>query len=387
MPQSENRMIRAIAVALLLFVSLGPASANTGRVAVIGFVARQSEDIAQRPREAVKMAIDEANEQADKNSDAIHFVLSVQDDQGNPHLSIFIANYFAKLHISGVIGPWYSTTSMATAKIYSVAHIPQLNFTSSTSLFTKLGYKTTFRVIGGTDDLARSLAKVAVDTLHGQRIVVIGNDSSYSTALTAEIISEISKRSQNASQVLTVNAQTSDFNAALTSAVNKQADLIIFSAYVRQKEDFLKAAKRLGIKTTILFNDGAINLPLFDENNPNIYALEPGLLLEKCPRWKSFHQNFQRRFGHPPNALARNTYNATSMLIAAIRQSDSTDAAKVTDYLHQMHYKGIAGEIAFSPEGTLLNPTYTLYHTEGQKWQPVQFFAANMKAASGCAKD
>eukprot|EP01037_Dinobryon_pediforme_P041876 gene41876-51909_t len=157
MPQSENRMIRAIVVALLLVLGLGPASANTGRVALIGFVARQSEEIARRPREAVEMAIDEANEQADKSSDAIHFALSAQDDQGNPHLSVFIANYFAKLHISGVIGPWYSTTSMATAKIYSAAHIPQLNFTSSTSQFTKLGYQTTFRVIGSTDDLAGSL--------------------------------------------------------------------------------------------------------------------------------------------------------------------------------------------------------------------------------------
>jgi len=386
MSQSENRVIRIVAALIFVGVTLTPAHASSERVAMIGFVARQTDSIAQGPRDAVRMAVEEANQQHGKSRDPIRFVLSVQDDQANANLAIYIANFFAKSHVSGVIGHWYSATTLPAAEIYEAAHIPQINFTSTSSEFTRRGYLTAFRVIGGTDDLARSLAEAAIDSLHGLRIVIIGNDSSYSKALTDVITSEVLRRSQTLPSRIIVSSQTSDFNAALTYAVEKQTDLIIFSAYVTQMEIFLNTVKRLGIKSKILFNDGASNLALPDEDNSNIYAIEPGIRKEKCPRWKTFNQKFQQHYGYTPNTYARNAYNAAAMLIGAIRLTDSTDAEKVAAFLHHMHYKGIAGEIAFAPGGALLNPAYTLYHAELTSWQPVQIFSTNKMAASGCPK-
>jgi len=387
MQHRKNSIIRACTAIIFVCVSLACATASADRVALIGFAARQTDAIVQSPRDAIEMAVTQANELPDKTGEAISFKLLVQDDQSNPNLAINIANYFVKSHVSGVIGHWYTVTNLATAEIYAAAHIPQINFTSSSSQFTKLGYQTTFRIIGGTDELATSLAEAAVNTFHGQHIIVIGNDSSYSTALTEVITSEVAKRSQNVVQSLTVSSQTSDFNTSLTVAMEKHPDLIIFSAYVTQMESFMNTVKRLGIKSKILFNDGATNLPLFDQDNNNVYAIEPGIRQDTCPRWKAFYQQFQHRYGYMPNTYARNAYNATAMLIEAIRKSNSTDAEKVTAHLHQMHYKGIAGEIAFSAEGALTNPTYTLYHAELNNWQPIKVFSADKKLAGGCPKD
>jgi len=387
MLHSAKSNLRAIASVLFFCASLdaAQASASNDHIALIGFAARLSDAVSHSPRDAAEMAIEEANQQAEKTTNPMRFELSLQNDQGNPNLATFIANYFVKAHVSGVIGHWHSVTALAAAEIYEPAHISQINITTTNSQITKLGYQGTFRVDGGTDDLSIALADAAVNTLHGHHIVVIGNDSGYSKSLTESIASEISKRSPTPPQSLSVSAQTSDFNAALTSEVNKQADLIIFAGYVTQIEDFFNALKRLGINTNILFNEGATNLQLHDEDNHNIYAIEPEITQDKCPRWKAFQQKFQHRFGYAPNAYARNAYNAAGMLIEAILQTNSTDAAKVTAYLHQIHYKGLAGELAFAPGGALLNPTYTIFHAEHKNWQPIHFFPVDKKI--DCTKD
>jgi len=389
MPFGENRVFRVIATVIIICCSLvsPTAMANGERIAVIGFAARLTDAITHSPRDAAEMAIEEANQQADKRGSSIRFELSQQNDQGNPNLAILIANYFVKAHVSGVIGHWHSVTTLAAAEIYETARIPQINISTTNSLFTNLGYQSAFRVAGGTDDLAKTLAEAAIDILHAQHVVIVGNDSGYSKALTQTISNDISKRSKNTAQSLTVSAQTSDFNTALTSEAAKQADLLIFTAYVTQMENFVNAVKRLDIKSNMLFNDGATNLPLSARNNSNIYALEPELAQDKCPRWKSFSQKFQRRFGYPPNSFAGNAYNAAGMLIEAIRKSDSTDAAKVITYLHQVHYKGLGGELAFAPGGALLDPTYTVYHADHQNWQAIHFFAENRKLIKNCFKD
>jgi len=385
----ENRKIRIVAAVIVICVSLVPsiACANGDRVAVIGFAARLTDAITNSPRDAAQMAIEEANQQAEKTAGSIRFSLSLQNDQGNPNLSVFIANYFVKANVVGVIGHWHSVTTLAAAQTYEAAHVSQINITTTNSQITKLGYQGAFRDVGGTDDLSRSLAETAVNTMHGKHIVIIGNDSGYSKALTESIASEIAKRSPNIPQSLSVSAQTADFNTVLTSEVNKQADLIIFTGYVTQVEDFVNAVKRLGIKTNIIFNEGATNLQLPDEDNSNIYAYEPEIAQDKCPRWKTFYQKFQRRYGYIPNTYAGNAYNAAGMLIEAVRQTNSTDAAKVTAYLHQLHYKGLAGELAFAPGGALLNPTYTVFHAERKNWQPMHFFSADKKIVKDCFKD
>lgn len=323
------------------------------------------------------MAVDEANEQQAKVPTSIRFQLVPQDDHGNPYIATYVANYFVKSHVSGVIGHWSSDAAFAVAKTYEQAGIPQLNFTPTNSELTSRGYKTIFRVIGSSSDTGASQAEVALDVLKGKRIVIIGNDSSYSKGLTDSFVSKVVASGRTVLQRSSVAVTTSDFNTTLKSASESQADTIFFSGYIAQAEAFLKAAKRLNLKANILLNPGASNQNFSAHDNGNLYVLEPDRPQDECASSKSFYQKFLAKYNHPPSTYSRYTYNAANLLIQVIRQVDSLDVALVAPALRKIRYAGLGGDIAFDVAGNLINPTYTLYHAEGARWRHVRFFPSD----------
>jgi len=388
MLQSKYEVSRWLVPGLLVWGFLLPAiaAADEGRIARLGFAGRMSDVLAQSAWQGADMAVNEANQQHTKAAGAIRFQLVPQDDHGNPNIATHVATYFVKSHVSGVIGHWSSDVAFAVADIYEQAGIAQVNFTSTSSKLTERGYKTTFRVVGSTSVVAVLLADAAIDVLQGQRIAVIGNDSLSSKDLTNAFVEQLATRSRKVLQTAVVDATTSDFNAALKSAADMQADVIFFSAYVAQAPAFLTAVKRLKIKAKILLNVGATNQDFSAQDNGYFYALEADISQEQCRSWKTFNKQFQSRYGHPPTTYSHYAYNAAGALMQAIRQVDSTDAAQVALALHRIHYASLSGEIVFDKAGNRINPPYTLYHAEGENWRPVRFFSADKNSDTRCAK-
>src|SRR5450830_513796 len=388
MPQSKRRITWGLGLGLLAWQCFFPlsATADGSRTALIGFAARLSDSLAQSARQGTELAVEEANQQRYPESEPIQFVLLAQDDQGNPHLAVNVARYFVKSRVAGVIGHWSSESILAAGRTYEEAGIAQINFTSSSSQVTRQGYQTSFRVIGGTADLAVSLADAAIDVLQGQRVAIIGNDSAYSVALSNSLAAEVVARSKKVLERTTISAKTSDFNAVLKAAVDEHADVIVFSAYVVQLGAFVKAVKRLGIKAKILLTSGASNQNVTAEDNGNFYVLEPDIQQEHCRSWKTFEQKFQRRFGRPSTTYARYAYNATNTLIQAVRQADVVNGLPVTLALHKIHYMGLSGAIMFDQAGNSINPAYTLYHFEAPGWRAVQFFSPDQRKIGQCIK-
>jgi branched-chain amino acid transport system substrate-binding protein len=388
MPQNRGRIMRRLGAGLLLWLGVLAAAitgtataADDGRTALIGFAGRLSDVLAQSARQGAELAVAEANQQRSDEADPIRFVLSAQNDQGNPNLALNVARYFVKSHVAGVIGHWSTEAALAVASTYEAAGIPQINFNSSSSQITRQGYKTTFRVVGSTDDLAIALADAAVDVLQGRRIAIIGNDSAYSVALSQALTGTLAARSARLTQRSTISAKTSDFNAVLKAATDSQADVIVFAAYVVQAPAFLKTVKRLNIKAKILLTSGASNQNFTAEDNGHFYVLEPAMAQEHCRAWKSFDQKFENTYGQPSSTYARYAYNATTTVIQAVRQSNATHGLSVTLALHKMQHFGLNGELRFDQAGNVVNPIYTLYHNKVPGWQPVWFFTAQERKA------
>lgn len=387
MPQSKYRISRWLAPGLLVCCTLLPSLAAADvRTAKIGFASRMTDVLAQSAWQGAGIAVDDANQQRPKGAEAIRFELLMQDDHGNPNLGPHVAAYFVKSRVSGVVGHWSSDVALAVADIYEQAGIAQVNFTSSTSALTSRGYKTAFRVVGSTTDGAMSLADAAVDVLQGQRIMVIGNDSMSSKAVTNAFVERLAARSKKALPIALVGMTTSDFNAVLKSAIDEQADVIFFSAYVAQAPAFLAAVKRLNIKARILLSPGATNQNIAAQDNGAFYALEAEVPQEQCPAWKSFTQKFQAKYGRAPTTYSRYAYNATGALILAIREANSVDPAQVALSLHNIRYAGLGGDIVFDKAGNRVNPPYTLYHLEGGSWKPVRIFSSDKSATARCAR-
>ncbi len=387
MPRIKPWISGRLIAGLLMCGMLQPVlAADDGRVARIGFAGRMMDALTLSALQGAELAVDEANQQRGRNGSLIRFELLPQDDHGSANMATHVAAYFVKSGVSGVVGHWSSDAAFATAGIYEQAGIAQVNFTSTSSELTRRGYKTIFRVVGGTSDVAASLGDAAVDVLKGERIAVIGNDSLSSKALTEAFVAHLATRSKKTLFTAAVSAATSDFNNVIRSATEMQADVIFFSAYVAQTQAFLAAVRRLNVKARILLNTGATNQDFSALDNGNFYALEADIPPEQCPPRGAFSQRFHAKYGRPPSTYSRSAYNAAGALIQAIRHADSSSAAQVTAALHALRYTGLSGEIAFDKAGNRVNPPYTLYHLEGGSWRSVRSSAAVPDGNARCAR-
>ncbi len=79
--------------------------------------------------------------------------------------------------------------------------------------------------------------------------------------------------------------------------------------------------------------------------------------------WPRFHDRYRERFGDEADATAAFTYDATRMLIDAIRKA-GLNRARIRDALYEIRsYEGVTGTIRFSPTQNSITPVI-LGHVE-----------------------
>lgn len=386
-----KRAWKFVVNSMVLALACGAALAAVGQAAPIevpiGFAGPMSTKMTQTAKDGVVFAIFEANQRLLKlrrTGETLQFKLLVQDDKADDNIAGFAAQYFIKSNVAGVIGHTLTGQAIATASAYEQRMIPQLMFTASGDEFTKLGYQTTFRLFGSSTNTAFYLAESAVDILQARRVAVIDNETPFSKSLAAAFMSSLRAKSAKAVYYTTLSAKTSDFNAALKEIIASRADLIFFSANLSQVQAFVDSALRLKVTARFLLTAGAVNQQ-FSETTyaglSGIYTLEPDSISDSCKSWQNFQQRYVRKFGVVPTSFARNAYNATTVLIEAIRKADSIDPGKITEVLHRDHFGGLSGEVAFAKDGSALNHSYTLYERTRQQWTPTKTFSSGPPAA------
>ena len=78
-----------------------------------------------------------------------------------------------------MIGHQNSGTSIAVARLYAMANIAELTPSATNPAFTRLGYRTTFRMLANDDFLGQAVARYAVEQLHARRIGVVDDRTAY----------------------------------------------------------------------------------------------------------------------------------------------------------------------------------------------------------------
>lgn len=390
-----GRIARGISCLAAMLVVAGWAQAQAGdpdmpaaRTAAIGFAGPLADSMVRSARFGAQLAIDEANRRppaAQHGQPPLRFALLPQDDKSNPNLAGYVvARYFVNSKVIGVLGHWNSGPAIAAGPVYDEAGIAQVNITPTSHRIGQQGFHSFFRVLGSTDDTARYLAESATAVLGARRVAVIHNDTPFSITLAEAFTRELSARAVPVLRLDAVSAKTSDFNAPLKAAIGSGADLIFFSAITQQLPPFLDSARRMKVGAKILLTGGAISEQIDDSGQ--VYALEPNVPLDRCPRQKSFQQRYIARYGTPPTIFSRDAYDAAGMLIQAARQVDSNEPAQVAEALRAIRYQGLGGEIRFDRNGGNANPVYTLYRSAPQAWQPLRVLPAEQNP-SACARN
>jgi branched-chain amino acid transport system substrate-binding protein len=365
-----------ITVAAAIAAAAGVALAQD-MVVKIGHVAPMSGGQAHYGKDnenGVRMAIEDLNAQKIKiGGKTIKFEIAAEDDAADPKQGTAVAQKLCDAKVAGVVGHLNSGTTIPASKIYNDCGIPHITGAATNPNLTKPGYKTTYRIIANDLALGAGLAFYAADTLKLKKIAVIDDRTAYGQGV-AEVFAKVAKTKgiEIVDQQFTTDKAT-DFMSILTAIKSKKPDGIFYGGMDAQAGAMLRQMDQLGLSNVKYFGgDGICTTEIIKiasgaKSLDGVVCAEGGSSIAKMPGGTAWKAKYDAKYPGQFQIYSPYTYDATFVLVDAMKRADSVDPKVYTPKLIETNYKGVTATIAFEPTGEMKNPSMTLSTYKGDK--------------------
>lgn len=371
--QMKLKLTVAAAIAAAAGVSLAQ-----DMVVKIGHVAPMSGGQAHYGKDnenGVRMAIEDLNAQGVTiGGKKIKFEIAAEDDAADPKQGTAVAQKLCDAKVAGVVGHLNSGTTIPASKIYNDCGIPHITGAATNPNLTKPGYKTTYRIIANDNALGAGLAAYAADTLKLKRIAVIDDRTAYGQGV-AEVFAKVAKTKgiEVVDQQFT-NDKATDFMAILTAIKSKKPDGIFYGGMDAQAGAMLRQMDQLGLSNVKYFGgDGIctteiIKIAAGAKSLDGVVCAEGGSSIAKMPGGTAWKAKYDAKYPGQFQIYSPYTYDATFVLVDAMKRANSTDPKVYIPKIAETNYKGVTATIAFEPTGEIKNPSMTLStYKDGKK--------------------
>lgn len=355
---------------LLIMVLASPVGAGELPPIKLGLVipmAGEAGRVGQSMRQAAEMAIADWREKLGRKVE-----LDLGDDQFDPKQAVAVAEKLIQDGVWGVVGHFYSSSSIPASAVYYQAGIPMVTATSTHPWLTAQGFDNVFRVSGRDDQHALSAAEFILSRLRARRIAVVNDRTEYGRALADTLIRTVERRAGRRSIVAMeeIAQGDKDFSGVVARLKSVEPDVVYFGGIFREGGYLVRQMRQAGMRAAFVSGDGVLD-PEFvkiagEEAASGAYltfAPDPRLLPAAGP----FIQRFEARYG-PIGPYVLYTYDALGMLMRAIQIAKAStnskeELRKVLKVMHAMEYDGTLGRLRWDKNGDLATSPYVVYVT------------------------
>jgi branched-chain amino acid transport system substrate-binding protein len=346
----------------------------------IGLVAPLTGDVktfGESTRNGFMMAVDEANAQGGVDGKQIRTYIS--DDKNDPTEA---ANAGSKLiNQDGaklIVGSVSSKCSIPLSQICEDAGAVMITPTSTNPRVTVRDdgsrKEFIFRACFIDPFQGRVAAKFALENLGARTAAIlydVGND--YVKGL-AEFFRD--NFVEGGGQVLVYESyqkDDTDFSALLTKVKQAAPDILYIPDYYNKVGLISKQARQIGIESVLMGGDGWDSPEMIKIAGD---AIDGGYFTnhyspdDPRPEVQDWVRKYEARFGEKPDALATLGYDATVLLITAVKNAGSDDPVAVRDALQNIKgAKTVSGSITFDEWGNPIKSAVILKYTKtGQEY-------------------
>jgi branched-chain amino acid transport system substrate-binding protein len=366
-----------LTVAAAIAAMAGMVSAQE-QVVKIGHVAPMSGAQAHYGKDnenGARMAIEDLNKQGVTiGGKKIKFEIQAEDDAADPKQGTAVAQKLCDAKVAGVVGHLNSGTTIPASRVYNNCGIPHVTGAATNPDLTKPGYKTTYRILANDNALGAGLALYAADKLKLKKVAIIDDRTAYGQGVAAVFKKTAESKGMQVVDNQFTTAQATDFMAILTSIKSKAPDAIFYGGMDAQGGAMLRQLEQLGMSNVKFFGgDGIctaeiVKIAAGAKTLGNVVCAEGGASLAKMPGGPAWKKRYDEKYPNQFQVYSPYTYDATFVLVDAMKRANSVDPKVYTAKLPQTNYKGVTTTIAFEPNGELKNPAITLYvYKDGKK--------------------
>lgn len=280
-----------------------------------------------------------------------------------------------KLISQGIVaaaGGYCSTAAFPELQAFHRMGIPYVMDASTNPQLTEQHFAEAFRTIGRDDEQGPVAASFITGFLHGKRVAVGNDNSTYAKGLADATVSALQ---QDGAQVVFNNALTpgqSDYTSFLTKIGQAKPEVFYYTGYYPEFGLLLKEAKQLGLKFTMMGGDA--------NNDPTLIktagSAASGAMMTTAPlaqflsSAKGYVNAYQSAYGSSPGPYSTYEYDAVGVVAQAIKAAHSTTPGKITAALKSISYKGISGDFHFDSAGDRKPANYIIITVKGDSFAP-----------------
>ena len=310
----------------------------------------------QTTHNGMSMAIDEINASGGVNGKKLK--LYTEDDESNADkVKTVVTKLITQNKVVAVLGEVASSRSITAAPVCEQYGVPMISPSSTNPDVTV--NKTTgkvrekiFRVCFIDPFQGHAMAKFMREKLKVQRVAVFRDvKQDYSKGLADFFVKTFTEKGGSIVKDVSYSTGDTDFRAQLTAikAANPQA--VFIPGYYGEVGPMAKQARELGLTVPLAGGDGWDDPKVVEVGGKAIegcYITNHYSVDSQDPVSKTFVDNYKKKYGQGPNALAALGYDTAMLLKDAITRAKSTDGVSLTKAIAETKgLPGVTGNVTF----------------------------------------
>jgi branched-chain amino acid transport system substrate-binding protein len=324
-------------------IKIGEFASLTGKEATFG----------QSSHNGTLLAIDELNAAGGVLGRKLDLITEdTQSKPGEPRNAV--NKLISRDRVMAVLGEVASSRSLEAAPLCQQNRIPMISPSSTNPKVTETG-DYIFRVCFIDPFQGTVMANFATRTLQAKKVAVFGDvKSDYSKGLAKFFRERFLANGGTVVAELDYNGGDKDFKAQLTTIKGAGPDAVFIPGYYTDAALICIQARQLGITVPLLGGDGWESSKLTEIGKEAVeghyfsthYHPDVGSAVSK-----RFVENYRKRFGAVPDALAACGYDSAIVLADAMKRAATTDGPKVRDALAATKdFEAVTGKITINPQ-------------------------------------
>lgn len=344
-------------------VSVGGAISQTGRFA----------EPAGRMLNSVRLWAENVNAKGGLLGHQVKLI--VLDDKSDKQTSIKLyEKLITEDKVDLLFSPYSSGITDAVANVTERYGMPMVSFGASSTVIWDKGRRYIFNLIDQAENYQKGAAHLAKD-IGVKRIAIIGEDTLFPRMsrkglekLADELGLEVVVAENYSSR------KQGDYTALLQKIKSRRAEAIFSNSYFDDAVAQVRQLREMGYDLKFYASTIGSGLPRFAEDlGPSAeYVLgftqwEP--LPEKLgfPGMKEFIQDYEKKYGQPPNYHAASAYGGMQVLQAAVNKAQSFDKEKIRDALANLDVLTVFGRFKVDKRGLNSHEGMTFQIQDGKR--------------------
>ncbi len=362
------KKMRIFSVALAACMAVGAAAGCSGggdkgdyavKVGILAPTSGAVSSYGQAAKNGAELAIKHANESKmfDKEIVSVHM-----DEKGKAEEAVTAFDRLVnEQKIDVLIGDVTSGPSIDVAKEAASVGIPMMTPTGTAAAITE-GKDNVFRACFLDATQGKAMADFASSHNFKKIAIIFNQDDEYSIGLKDAFKAQAQSKGIEIVSEQAYASGDKDFKAQLTTIDGTSPDAIYMPDYYntvsticQQKKNYanIKDVPALGADGW----DGVLGIEGVDKSVlegaffTNHYAME-----DQSEQVQNFVKAYREEYGKDPASFAALAYDATNMMLQAVKNAGSTDYDKVVAELKKLEYTGVTGTITFDANGDPIKP-------------------------------